>query len=177
MKKIILSLIAVSLIISCVNVEGNSNTVVEKQSKIGYDFSDEGEKRDLVAGSIENITIWENYIKAHNERDFDAIRALDSDTFKARGPQGQLVEGIDNHIEFLSQWFDQNSPKWKIKYTIANDVETKDGELMQWVTVGHDLTLTAEGKEVKLSQVIDALISDGKIQEFYVHERVKGENE
>ncbi|MDG2146723.1 MAG: hypothetical protein P8K14_00645 [Flavobacteriaceae bacterium] len=177
MKNIILLLISVSLMTSCIETTKSNNKIIEKQSIIGYDISDEGEKRDLEAGSIENITLWDNYIKAHNDRDFDVIRSLDSDTFKARGPQGQFIEGIDAHIEFLSQWFDQNSPKWKIKYAIANDVRTKDGELRQWVTAGHDVTLTVDGKEVNLYQVIDALISDGKVQEFYVHERVKGENE
>ena len=58
MKKILLLLISVSFMISC-----TENIIVKKQSIIGYDISDEGEKRDLVAGSIEIITIWENYIK------------------------------------------------------------------------------------------------------------------
>lgn len=172
MKKILLLLISVSFMISC-----TENIIVKKQSIIGYDISDEGEKRDLEAGSIENITLWDNYIKAHNDRDFDVIRSLDSDTIKIRGPQGQWVLGVNAHYDFLRQWFDQNSPKWKIKYAIANDVRTKDGELRQWVTAGHDMTLTVDGKEVNLYQIIDALISDGKVQEFYVHERVKGENE
>ena len=39
------------------------------------------------------------------------------------------------------------------------------------------MTLTVDGNQVNLYQVIDALILDGKVQEFYVHERVKGENE
>ncbi len=175
MKKIIMFMISVLFITSC--NQSTNNITVEKQSIIGYDVSDEGEKRDLKGGSIENIAIWENYIKAHNERDMEVIRSLDSDTFKARGPQGQFIEGVDTHVEFLTQWFEQNSPKWEIKYAIANDVKTKDGELRQWVTAGHDMTLTVDGNQVNLYQVIDALISDGKIQEFYVHERVKGENE
>ena len=37
--------------------------------------------------------------------------------------------------------------------------------------------LTVEGKEVNASQIIDARITDGKIQEFFVYERLKGENE
>lgn len=180
MKKFILLITTLSVIISCVNIESNGNVteeVNEKSLKIGYDISDDGEKRDLEVGSLSNIEIWENYIKAHNERDFDAIRSLDSDSFKARGPRGEFVDGIDAHIEFLTQWFDQNSPMWKIKYTIANDVTSKEGKLREWVTAGHDLTLKVEGNEVNASQIIDARISEGKIQEFFVYERLKGENE
>ena len=69
MKKILLLLISVSFMISC-----TENIIVKKQSIIGYDISDEGEKRDLEAGSIENITLWDNYIKANNDIDFDVIR-------------------------------------------------------------------------------------------------------
>ena len=171
---------ALSVIISCINTESSDNAVEEaseKNSIIGYDISDDGEKRDLEVGSLSNIEIWENYIKAHNERDFNAIKSLDSDSFEARGPKGEFIDGIDAHIEFLTQWFNQNSPTWKIKYTIANDVTTKEGELREWVTAGHDLMLTVEGKEVNASQIIDARITDGKIQEFFVYERLKGENE
>ena len=180
MKNFILLITVLTIIISCVNFESNENFTEkanEKSSKIGYDISDEGEKRDLEVGSLSNIEIWENYIKAHNERDFSAIKSLDSKIFKARGPRGEFVDGIDAHIEFLTQWFDQNSPTWKIKYIIANDLTTKGGELREWVTAGHDLILTIEGKEVNASQIIDARISDGKIQEFFVHERLKGVNE
>ena len=45
MKKILLLLISVSFMISC-----TENIIVKKQSIIGYDISDEGEKRDLDAG-------------------------------------------------------------------------------------------------------------------------------
>ena len=48
---------------------------------------------------------------------------------------------------------------------------------MLWVTSGSDVTLTVEGNEVKASQVIDALISNGKVEGFYVYERVKQDNE
>ena len=41
----------------------------------------------------------------------------------------------------------------------------------------HSVTLTAEGQEVKLGQVHDALIVDGKVQMFYVTERVLAEGE
>jgi hypothetical protein len=48
---------------------------------------------------------------------------------------------------------------------------------MQWVTSGHDVTLTVDSLEVNVVQVHDALIKNGKIQKFYVYERVKQDNE
>ena len=47
----------------------------------------------------------------------------------------------------------------------------KDGENRQWVTSGHDVTLTIDSNEVTVSQVHDALIVDGKVKIFYVYER------
>ena len=55
----------------------------------------------------------ENYIKAHNEKDTAAIRKLDAaDNFKIYAPTGELIEGPDAHIGFLSKWFTENNPKW-----------------------------------------------------------------
>ena len=43
--------------------------------------------------------------------------------------------------------------------------------------LSHDLTLTVEGEEVKVNQVHDGLIVDGKIKEFTVNERVMVEEQ
>ena len=39
--------------------------------------------------------------------------------------------------------------------------------------LGYDVTLTVDGNKVKVNQVIDALISEGKVQMFYVYERAE----
>ena len=167
MKNIIVLIFVGSFFISCTNDASNVKNQTIVNSEIGYDISDEGERRILVAGSMSNVEVWEKYIKAHNERDFETIMSMSSDSIKVRGA----------HKEFLMEWFEANSPKWTSKYFIANDVTTKEGELRQWVTSGHDLTLNVEGKEVAVFQIHDALILDGKVQEFMVQERVKGEDE
>ena len=74
-------------------------------------------------------------------------------------------------------WFAATNPKWTTSYLIENEYTNKDGQLRQWVTSGHSVTLTVEGEEVKLSQVHDALFVDGKVQMFYVTERVLAEGE
>jgi uncharacterized protein YacL (UPF0231 family) len=176
MKNFIVLMFLGFVLISCDNDKSKvMNHVVN--SEIGYDFSDEGEKRTLVAGPMSNVEVWEKYIKAHNERDFETIMNMNADDFKARGPKGEYIVGSDAHKEFLMEWFEANSPMWNPKYFIANDVMTKEGELRQWVTSGHDLTLSVDGNEVNVFQIHDALIVDGKVEEFMVHERVKGEDE
>ena len=56
---------------------------------------------------------------------------------------------------------------------IANEYTNEDGKLYQWITSGHDLTLSGNKVEVKLNQVHDALIVNGKVQMFFVNESVK----
>ena len=95
--------------------------------------------------------------------------------FKAYGPRGEFIDGTEAHVAFLNELFANNNPKWVTKYAIANEFTNKDGVLRKYVTSGHELTLTVEGKEVKVNQVHDALIVNGKVQTFYVNERVIAE--
>jgi len=159
---------------SCNNTQNVPETV---ETTIGIEIADDGTRLPLIAGDLSTIEVWENYIKAHNERDLETIKELDAEDIRIWGPRGEYIDGIDEHIEFLTQWFNDNSPKWETNYLIANELTNQQGERMQWVTSGSDVTLTAEGQEVKASQVIDALISDGKVKLFLVYERVKQDNE
>ena len=156
--------------ISCANI--SNQEVVETSKEIGFDKT-EGVKTSLFGGNMETVAVWEKYIKAHNERDIETIKGLNAEKdFKAYGPRGEIIVGTKDHVAFLNQWFAYNNPKWVTKYSIANEFTTKEGVLKQYVTSGHDVTLVVDGKEVKVNQVHDALIVDGKIQTFYVNERV-----
>lgn len=166
MKKFVLLILIVAVGVACQSPQ------VEDQP-IGYDISDKGVERTLYGGDIATVTVWEDYVKAHNENDLEAIRSFNAEGFKAWGPRGEFIDGSDAHIEFLSNWFAQNNPKWKSKYFIANEFTDKDGKLQQWVTSGHYVTLTVDEKEITVNQVHDALIADGKVQRFYVYERAE----
>ena len=145
---------------------------------IGF-TSSEDSKSDIVAGPNDIISVWESYIDAHNSRDMDAIRNLNSDDFSAYGEAGQVVEGSDAHIGFLSEWFEISNPKWTIQWAISNTGENVNGEISDFVTAGHELTLSVEGQEITAYQVIDAMISDGKVVNFnvYQQERVQSTSE
>ena len=156
--------------ISCANI--SNQEVVETSKEIGFNKT-EGVKTSLFGGNMETVAVWEKYIKAHNERDIETIKGLNAEKdFKAYWPRGEIIVGAKDHVAFLNQWFADNNPKWVTKYSIANEFTTKEGVLKQYVTSGHDVTLVVDGKEVKVNQVHDALIVDGKIQTFYVNERV-----
>ena len=174
MKKSILAGVMTAVLISCTNAP-----CPEAAPKaIGHEISDDGTKVPLYSGDLSTVAIWGKYIQAHNDRDLETIRSLNAvEGFKVYGPTGQVIDGTDAHIEFLTAWFADTNPKWKTSYLIENEYTNKKEELRQWVTSGHGVTLTVEGEEVKLGQVHDALIVDGKIQMFYVTERILAEGE
>ena len=174
MKKSILAVVMTAVFISCTNAP-----CPEAAPKaIGHEISDDGTKVPLYSGDLSTVAIWEKYIQAHNDRDLETIRSLNAvEGFKVYGPTGQVIDGTDAHIEVLTAWFADTNPKWKTSYLIENEYTNKKEELRQWVTSGHGVTLTVEGEEVKLGQVHDALIVDGKIQMFYVTERILAEGE
>jgi len=162
---ILISLCVIS--ISCVN---NSSPQV-----IGSTYNQDGEKSDVVAGPNDIVGIWEAYIDAHNSRDTDAIRTLNADEFSAYGSAGEVVEGSDAHIEFLSQWFEANNPRWTINWAISNTGESLNGNVADYVTAGHQVILNVEGEEITLHQVIDAMIADGKVVTFNVFQQERGQ--
>ena len=167
MKKIF-TLIGIAILISC----KQEIKEIEVIKRIGYDVSDEtGKKLDLFGGPESATKVWEDYIKAHNEADLGAIKKLNFDDIKVWGPNGEFIDGSEAHINFLSMWFEGNSPKWEPNYFISNQLTDEKGSLKQWVTSGHDLTIELDGEKVKVFQVHDALIEDGKVKMFYVYER------
>ena len=176
MKKTFITLLVTAVLISC-NTSVKTEIKTSKDS-IGYEIQDDGTKVPLYGGDMSNLAVLESYIKAHNDRDLETIKSLNGDKdFLLYGPDGQVIEGSKAHLEFLANWFKEASPKWKTNYLIENELTNSKGELRQWVTSGHEVTLTVDGEDVKFGQVIDARISDGKVQMFYVTQRVLAADE
>ena len=168
MKKIYLLLITVCMIsFSCESPESSPQV-------IGTTFNESG-NTDVVAGPDNIISIWESYNDAHNSRDTESIKALNAEEFSAFGPAGEVVEGSDAHIEFLTNWFEENNPIWTIEWAISNTAELSEGDIGDFVTAGHELKLNVDGIEITAYQIIDAAIVDGKIQSFNVYQQQRGE--
>jgi ketosteroid isomerase-like protein len=172
MKKIILLLTCATLFYSCDKTTTLETVTAPKE--IGFQISDKGEKIPLYGGDMAAVSLWETYIKAHNERDLETIAALNAEKdFIAYAPNGKVIKGTEAHLELLTTWFEKGTnPTWTTKFLITNMYTNKEGKVAQWVTSGHDLTEVIDGKEVKFNQVHDGLIVDGKIKQFSVNERV-----
>ena len=169
MKRIYILLLTVCMIsFSCETPDASPQV-------IGFTTSEEG-KTDVVAGPSDITSVWESYIEAHNAKDIEAIKALNSEDLSAFGPAGEVIEGSEAHIEFLTQWFEANNPNWSILWAISNTGENNDGEIADFVTAGHELKLNVEGQEVIAYQVIDAMIADGKIVNFNVYQQERGQS-
>ena len=171
MKQLLISLGFLLVLSSCQNTEPIPPQV------IGHQMTNDGESVDITAGNLDNVQIWKDYLKAHNDRDLDAIKAMNVDTIKIWGPRGEYIEGTEAHIQFLSDWFAGASPVWTSKYFLANEYTNKKGKLMEWVTSGHDLTMSVDSTEVRVFQVHDALIKEGKVIMFTVAEQERPNKE
>jgi hypothetical protein len=169
MKNIFILLLSISIMsISCETTESSPQV-------IGFSVANGAESTDIVAGPDDIANIWATYIDAHNERDIESIRSLNADGFQAFGSAGEVVEGSDAHIAFLSEWFEANNPRWTILWAISNSGQTPEGEYLDFVTAGHEVKLSVDGNDITVYQVIDANIADGKIVNFNVFQQERGQ--
>jgi len=167
MKKLFLGL---TLMVSLMACTSQSNKT-EKQP-IGFDMDGGNQKTPLYGGDTLNVTLFENFIKALNNRDTATIRSLEAiENLKIFTEQGNIVTSADSNIKNLSAWFIANNPKWKLNFAVANSYTNKSGELQEWITSSGTITQTIDGKEVKSNQYFDANIVKGRIQKMYVSER------
>lgn len=137
---------------------------------VGYDTTGEA-KYPLYAGSLDTIEVWMQYMQAHDDADFAAIRAANAEDFKAWVADGGIIENTDAQIALLKDWFPASNPKWTHKYSIANEFTGNDGKLQRWVTTGWELTETENGKVTKRQEIFDVLIEGGKIKNIYIAAR------
>ena len=79
------------------------------------------------------------------------------------------------YYDFLTEWFENNNPRWTIQWAISNTGENVNGEISDFLTAGHELILNIEGVDTTFYQVIDAMISDGKVVNFNVYQQQRGE--
>jgi hypothetical protein len=135
---------------------------------IGYEHSSTGAKLKIYAGDLATVDIWGAYVKAHNDRDLDAIHKANAGDFKGWAPNGVIVDGPAAHAAFLKDWFAASSPKWEMKYAIANEVLGEDGVVQQWVTSGATVTSAIDGKEVTSEEIYDVRIENGKVKNMFV---------
>ena len=176
MKKLVILLIAISTI-SCQN---NSEIIASKSSpvEIGSALMEgTSEMTPIVAGNTSNQSVWIEYIEAHNNRDLDKIAAINAEDWEGYTAKGSVLKGTEAHIEALDSWFKTSSPKWEVKWMIANAAKNKDGVIEQWLTTGNDFTdIDADGNPIFEHNVHDILFVEGKIKKINVYSRAKAQD-
>ena len=132
---------------------------------IGKQYFDDGSSKPLLAGSGGNAQIWVDYIAAHNERDFEAIAAMNTEDFRGIAPHGEVVEGNAAHATFLQAWVAAENPRWQVWWVIANDGENADGVMEEWLATGNVVTTTGpDGADRRAYETIDVLLENGKVK-------------
>jgi ketosteroid isomerase-like protein len=132
---------------------------------IGKQYFDDGSSKPLLAGSGGNAQIWVDYIAAHNERDFEAIAAMNTEDFRGIAPHGEVVEGNAAHATFLQNWVAAENPRWQVWWVIANDGENADGVMEEWLATGNVVTTTGpDGADRRAYETIDVLLENGKVK-------------
>ena len=169
MKKLLALVLILIISISC--KPKVIDKIIEVDREVGYLLTPE---KTFTASSGDNsiVELWDEYIKAHNNRDLESISEMNSDSIQIYGPHGEIIEGIDDHLSFLEGWFEGASPKWKTFFSFpmkVNSMESqKDG---QWVVSGAVVKMKVDGAEIDVTQLYDVYSENGKIMKFYVYER------
>lgn len=170
MKNIYGLLIVIITLFSCTN----PTSEISEPVIIGSVKNDDGNVKSLTVGDVSNEQIWLDYIKAHNEKNLDKIAEINGENWEGYTADGSVVKGSDNHIEILRNWFESSSPRWEVKWMIANAGENEQGEIEQWLTTGNDYyDVDAEGNEIFQYNVHDVQFKDGKIVKINVYSREK----
>tara|TARA_B100000945_G_scaffold201050_1_gene161684 strand:- start:956 stop:1501 length:546 start_codon:yes stop_codon:yes gene_type:complete len=175
MKNIFYLSILSLILISCSS--SNQNQSSNETEIIGSGTLENGKKVQIVVGDTNNEQVWIDYIKAHNDRDLDKIAEINADDWEGYTADGSVVKGNEAHIEILDNWFKTASPKWEIKWMIANAAENEEGVIVQWLTTGNDYTDVDEnGNEIFEHNVHDVQFVDGKIKRINVYSRAKAQD-
>ena len=80
MKKLLLCTVLAASLISCQAPAEKGSDHSHESTIIGYEFSDAGEKQNLIAGDISIIDTYMEFIQAHNDRDIDKIMDMVQDS-------------------------------------------------------------------------------------------------
>ena len=103
----------------------------------------------------------------------EALDYLDEETGKGTEHLKEELGDLLLHIVFHSR-IAEDRGHFDLE-DVANEI-TENDTLKQWVTSCHDMELMVDSKSVKINQIHDALILDGKVKMFFINERLLVEN-
>ena len=173
MKKILLFTLLVGSLFSCQGPAEKGSEHSHESTVTGYQFNDEGEKQNLIAGDVSITETYMEFINAHNDRDIDKIMSMVQDSILIRTHDARLLNGKATHRQALEEWFPRSNPMWTVKWMVTNTVEVKDGENSDWLTTGIEIVETLDDKERTREQILDVNFVGKMIKEVSIYERSK----
>jgi hypothetical protein len=169
MKNSILAAFSMIILAAMGAQAGHHEGAKEERQVIGMGLSMDGEFKPLYAGSSSNMKIWQDWIQAHNDRDFDKIAEINGDDFNVYLPNGQKIIGTAAHRELLEGWIAEANTTWQIFWMIPNDGVNADGVMEEWLSTGNMLTMTdADGNVSREFHQVDMKMKNGKLSTGYV---------
>lgn len=173
MKKTITSILTILILSNCSQQEISKNNIEEKKSISTAGFSNIWDYKatgGIMIGNQKSVDLLNEYIEFHNERNYEKIREMDSDSIQISGPNGESINGSDEHIPFLKEWFNNANTTWKpIWGTSIKNVNDDNGSLVLSV---FDNTTILPDTTIRTNELIQAYINNnGKIIAFWVNSR------
>ena len=134
MKKTITSILTILILSNCSQQEISKNNIEEKKSISTAGFSNIWDYKatgGIMIGNQKSVDLLNEYIEFHNERNYEKIREMDSDSIQISGPNGESINGSDEHIPFLKEWFNNANTTWKpIWGTSIKNVNDDNGSMV-----------------------------------------------
>ena len=173
MKKIIISILTITILCNCTQQDISNNNLEEKTPVRTAGFSniwDYNASGGFMIGNQKSVDLLNEYIKFHNERNYEKIRELNYDSIQISGPNGESINGSDEHIAILKEWFKNANTTWKpIWGTSIKNVNDDNGCMVLSV---FDNTTVLPDTIIRTNEMIQAYIDkNDKIVAFWVNSR------
>ena len=173
MKKIITSILTITILSNCTQQDISNNNLEEKTPVRTAGFSnilDYNASGGFMIGNQKSVDLLNEYIKFHNERNYEKIRELNYDSIQISGPNGESINGSDEHIAILKEWFKNANTTWKpIWGTSIKNVNDDNGCMVLSV---FDNTTVLPDTIIRTNEMIQAYIDkNDKIVAFWVNSR------
>ena len=173
MKKTIISILTILILSNCTQQEISDNNVYKEMSIKTAGFSniwDYNASGGIMIGNQKSVDLLNEYIKFHNERNYEKIREMNTDSIQISGPNGESINGSDEHITLLKEWFKNANTTWKpIWGTSIKNVNDDNGCMVLSV---FDNTTILPDTTIITNELIQAYFNNnGKIIAFWVNSR------
>ena len=121
----------------------------------GYLVAQDGSKIDARDADPSNLAIWEKYMEAHNNKDFETISTMNHDSIVVNLYDGQNLFGSEAHLDLLKGYMEEFNPTFNTFFSYTMHV---DGQVGDWVITGHQIDQNDNGEKQSLQDICLSLI-------------------